>query len=50
MEFQRVMRILNNPFPTKMGISRSPLPQNNGNLSLTFFGGHFATVILDNIY
>ena len=33
-----------------MGIIRSLLPQNIGNLSLTFFGGKFPIVLLDNIY
>ena len=34
----------------KMGITHSPLPQNNGNLSLTFFGGNYLIVILHIIY
>ena len=33
-----------------MGITRSTLPQNNGNLPLPFFGGNFPIVLLDNIY
>ena len=33
-----------------MGINHSPLPQNNGNLPLPFFGGNHPIVILDNIY
>ena len=34
----------------KMGITRSPLPQNNGNLTLTIFGGNYLIVLLNNIY
>ena len=33
-----------------MGINRSPLPWNNGNITLPFFGGNFPIVLLDNIY
>ena len=33
-----------------MGIIRSPLPQNNGNLPLPFFGGNCHIVLLNNIY
>ena len=33
-----------------MGFTRSPLPKNNGNLPLTFFGGNYPIVLLDNIY
>ena len=33
-----------------MGFTRSPLPQNNGNLTLPFFGGNDPIVLLDNIY
>ena len=33
-----------------MVITRSPLPQNNGNLPLTLFGGNFPIVPLDHIY
>ena len=33
-----------------MVITRSPLPQNNGNLPLPFFGGHYAIFLLDDIY
>ena len=33
-----------------MGFTRSPLPQNNGNLPLPFFGGNDPIVLLDNIY
>ena len=32
-----------------MGITRSPLPQNNGNLTLPFFGGNYLVFLLDNI-
>ena len=31
-----------------MGFTRSPLPQNNGNLPLPFFGGNYPIVLLDN--
>ena len=34
----------------KMRFTRSPLPQNNGNLPLPFFGGNYPIVLLDNIY
>ena len=33
-----------------MGINRSPLPQNNDNLPLLFFGVNYPIVIQDNIY
>ena len=33
-----------------MGVTRSPLPKNNGNLPLPFFGGNYSIVLLDNIY
>ena len=33
-----------------MGITRSPLPQNNGNLPLPFFGGNYPIFILDSVY
>ena len=33
-----------------MGITCSPLPKNNGNLPLPFFGGKYPIVLLDNIY
>ena len=33
-----------------MGFTRSPLPQNNGNLPLPFFGGNCPIVLLNNIY
>ena len=33
-----------------MGITRSTLPQNNGNLPLPFFGGNYPIVLLNNIY
>ena len=33
-----------------MGITRSILPQNIGNLSLPFFGGNHPIVLLGNIY
>ena len=36
------------PFKT-MVITRSPLPQNDGQLHLPFFGGNYPIVILDNI-
>ena len=32
-----------------MVITRSPLPQNDGQLHLPFFGGNYPIVILDNI-
>ena len=32
-----------------MGINRSTLPQNNGNLPLPFFGGNCTIVLLNNI-
>ena len=35
--------------PTGMGINNYPLPLNNWNLTLTFFGGSYPIVILDNI-
>ena len=31
-------------------ITRSTVPQNNGNLPLPFFGGNYPTVLLNNIY
>ena len=31
-------------------ITRSPLPQNNGSLTLPFFGGNYLIVLLDNVY
>ena len=31
-----------------MGFTRSPLPQNNGNLPLPFFGGNYPIVLLKN--
>ena len=34
----------------QMEISRSPLLQNNVNLTLPFFGGNYPIVILDSIY
>ena len=33
-----------------MGFTRSPLPRNNVNLHLPFFGGNYPIVHLDNIY
>ena len=33
-----------------MGITRYPLPQNNGNLLLPSFGGNYPIILLDNIY
>ena len=33
-----------------MVITRSPLPRNNGNLSLPFFGGNYPIILLDNMY
>ena len=33
-----------------MGITSSPLTQNNGNSPLPFFGGTYPIIILDNIY
>ena len=33
-----------------MVMTHSPLPQNNGNLTLTFFGGNYPIVLLNNIY
>ena len=33
-----------------MGFTRSPLPQNIGNLPLPFFGDNYPIVILDYIY
>ena len=33
-----------------MLITRSPLPQNNGNLPSAYFGGNFPIAILENIY
>ena len=33
-----------------MVMTRFPLPQNNGNLPLPFFGGNYPIIILDNIY
>ena len=35
---------------TYMGINRSPLPQNNGNLPLPFFGDSHPIIILYQIY
>ena len=35
---------------SSMEITRSPLPQNNDNLSLPFFCGNYPIVLLDNIY
>ena len=32
------------------GIACSPLPQNNGNLPLPFFGGEYPIILLDNMY
>ena len=32
------------------GITCSPLPQNNGNFHLPFFGGSYPIFLLDNIY
>ena len=32
------------------GITRSPLPPNNGNSPLPFFGDNHRIVLLDNIY
>ena len=37
-------------FPAYMGITCSPLPQNNGNLPLPFCGGNYPIVLLYNIY
>ena len=33
-----------------MAINRYILPQNNGNLPLSFSGGNYPIVILDNIF
>ena len=33
-----------------MGITRSTLPRNNGNLPLPFFCGNYPIVLLNNIY
>ena len=33
-----------------MGITRSTLPRNNGNLPLPFFGGNYPIVLLNNMY
>ena len=33
-----------------MGITRSELPLNNGNLPLPFLNGNYPIVLLDNIY
>ena len=33
-----------------MVITRSPLPRNNSNLPLPFFGGSHPIILLDNIY
>ena len=33
-----------------MGITHYPLPKNNVNLPLPFFGGSYPIVLLDNIY
>ena len=33
-----------------MGITLYPLPQKNGNIPLTSFGGNYPIFILDNIY
>ena len=33
-----------------MGFTRSPLPRNNCNLPLPYFGGNYPIVLLDNIY
>ena len=33
-----------------MGITPTPLPQNNGNLALPFFGGYYPIALLDKIY
>ena len=33
-----------------MGITHSPLPQNNGNLPLPFFGGNYPIVLPHNFY
>ena len=38
------------PPTSYMGIDCSPLPQNNGNLPLPFFGGNDPIVHLENIY
>ena len=35
---------------TYMVITRSPLPQNNGNSPLPFSGGNYPIFLLDNIY
>ena len=35
---------------TYMGFTRSPLPQDIGNLPLPFFGGNYPIVLLNNIY
>ena len=37
-------------FGVDMKITCSPLPQNNGNLPLPFFGGNYPIVLLENIY
>ena len=34
----------------QMGITRPPLPKNNGNLPFPFFGVNYPIVLLDNIY
>ena len=38
------------PHQPYMLITHSPLPRNNGNLPLPFFGGNSPIVLLDNIY
>ena len=33
-----------------MVITRSPLPRNNVNLTLPFFGGNYLIILLDDIF
>ena len=52
--FQTVIYLLCNREPiicsgnTYIGFIHYPLPQNNGNLTLTFFGGNYHIFLLDN--
>ena len=45
-----VNKLDRNTFPPCMVIARSLLPQNDGNLPLTFFGVIYPIVLLENNY
>ena len=40
---------LMDPYIAYMGVDSSPLPQNDGNLTLPFFGGKYPIILLYNI-